>query len=152
GVRESIRRRLAALSAETVLMLSIASAMGNEFDIRLLESASGSPPQLVVEQLEDARRIGIVTGGDYPPIGRYRFSHALVREALYKDMAVSRRIELHGQIGAAIERICENDLKPHQAALAHHFTAANAAEKAITYSIGAGEAAWAVFAYQESRS
>src|SRR5262249_16176906 len=59
---------------------------------------------------------------------------------------------LHGQIGAAIERICENDLKPHQAALAHHFTAANAAEKAITYSIGAGEAAWAVFAYQESRS
>ena len=152
GVRESIRRRLAVLSAETVLMLSIASVIGNEFDIRLLESTSGNPAQLVVEQLEDARRIGIVTADDYPPIRRYRFSHALVREALYQEMAAGRRIELHGQIGAAIEKICENDLKPHQAALAHHFTAARSTEKAIEYSIGAGEAAWAVFAYQEARS
>ena len=151
GVRESIRRRLGALSAETNSMLSIASVIGNEFEIQLLERASGSPAEQIVERLDEAVRIGIVTGGD-SPLRRYRFSHALVREALYKDLSASRRIELHGQIGDAIEKIHENDLKPHQAALAHHFTAASITEKAIQYSIGAGEAASAVFASQETRS
>jgi len=147
GVRESIRRRLAALSSETQTVLSIASAIGNEFDFRLLERASGIPAAQVAEQLEDAMRVGIVTGGGT----QFRFSHALVREALYKDLPASRRIELHGLIGAAIEEIHENDLGSHLAVLAHHFSAANVTEKAIQYLIGAGEAASAVFAYHEAR-
>jgi tetratricopeptide (TPR) repeat protein len=151
GVRESIRRRLAVLSAETKTTLSTASVIGNEFDVRLLERASGSPAEQIIERLEDSRRIGIVTEG-CAPLRQYRFSHALVREALYKDLPTSRRIELHGHIAASIEKIHEDDLKPHQAALAYHFGAANIPEKAIEYSIGAGDAASEVFAYHEARS
>jgi tetratricopeptide (TPR) repeat protein len=150
GVREAIRRRLAALSSETKAVLSIASVIGNEFDVRSLELVSGNSAEQIIEGLEDPRRIGIVSGSGSLP-KQYRFSHALVREALYKDLPASRRIELHGQIGAAIEQIHEDDLKPHQAALAYHFSAANVTEKAIQYLIGAGEAASAVFAYQEAR-
>jgi tetratricopeptide (TPR) repeat protein len=150
GVRESIRRRLAALSSETKAVLSIAAVIGNEFDVRSLELVSGSPAEQILERLEDPRRIGIVSGSGSLP-KQYRFSHALVREALYKDLPASRRIELHGQIGAAIEQIHGEDLKPHQAALAYHFSAANVTEKAIQYLIGAGEAASAVFAYHEAR-
>jgi phosphohistidine swiveling domain-containing protein len=40
-VRESIRRRLAALSIETNSLLSIASVIGNDFNIKLIVGVSG---------------------------------------------------------------------------------------------------------------
>jgi tetratricopeptide (TPR) repeat protein len=101
--------------------------------------------------MEEAARSGVVTDGGAPH-WQYRFSHALVREVLYKDLPANRRIELHAGIGAAIEKLHHDDLKPYQAALAHHFSAADATEKAIEYSLGAGTASSEVFAYQEARA
>ena len=147
GVRESIRRRLAALSDETNSMLSIAAVIGNEFEMRLLERVSGHSPEQIVEQTDEAVRIGILKT-EAPGFGRQQFSHALIREVLYDDLAANRRVELHGDIGAAIEEIHKGDLKPQLAALAHHFRAARVAQKAIDYSIDAGEAAYAIFAYK----
>ena len=147
GVRESIRRRLAALSDETNSMLSIAAVIGNEFEMRLLERVSGHSPEQIVEQTDEAVRIGILKT-EAPGFGRQQFSHALIREVLYDDLAANRRVELHGDIGAAIEEIYKGDLKPQLAALAHHFRAARVAQKAIDYSIDAGEAAYAIFAYK----
>jgi tetratricopeptide (TPR) repeat protein len=151
GVRESIRRCLTALTIETSATLSIASVIGSDFEIRLLEAVSGLSADQIVERMEEAERFGIVTGGGAAQ-WQYRFSHALVREVLYKDLPANRRVELHGEIGLAIEKIHKDDLKPHQAALAHHFSAANATAKAIEYSIGAGRAAAEVFAYAEART
>ncbi len=151
GVRESIRRRLAALSEETRTILSIASAIGNDFSSRLLEAVSEFAVVQIVDRMDEAERVGIVTDGGAPQ-WQYRFSHALVREVLYKDLSANRRVELHGEIGAAIEKIHHDDLKPHQASLAHHFSAAGVTEKAIEYSLGAGAAASEVFAYQEARA
>ena len=51
-----------------------------------------------------------------------------------------------------IEEVHKDDLKPHLAALAHHFREGGIADKAIDYSIVAGEAAEAVFAYNEAIS
>jgi tetratricopeptide (TPR) repeat protein len=149
GVRESIRRQLVKLSEETNLMLSIASVIGNDFEMGLLGQVSRSAAEEVIERMEEAGRAGIVidcaTGAS-----RFRFSHALVREALYKDLSAKSRIELHGEIGAAIEEVYKDNLKQHLAALAHHFRAAGNARKAIDYSIAAADEAEAVFAYENA--
>jgi tetratricopeptide (TPR) repeat protein len=149
GVRESIRRRLLRLSEETNLLLSMASVIGNEFEPRLLSQFSTSSAKEIIERMEDAIRAGIVTGG-VTGGKRYRFSHALIREALYQELAINRRIELHGQIGSSIEEVCRADLQPHLAALAHHFREGGITEKAIDYSILAADAAEAVFAYNDA--
>jgi predicted ATPase len=149
GVRESIRRQLAALSDEANSLLLIASVIGSEFDLRLLERASGHSPEQMVEQTDEAMRLGILRTGA-PGFARLQFSHALIRDVLYDDLAANRRIELHGEIGAAIEEIYKRDLKPHWAQLAHHFRAAGAATKAIDYSIDAGETAYRIFAYEDA--
>jgi tetratricopeptide (TPR) repeat protein len=149
GVRESIRRRLAALSDEANSLLSIASVIGNEFETRLLERVSGRSAEQIVAQTDEAGRIGILKTGAPSFTGR-RFSHALIREVLYDDLAANRRIEWHGDIGAAIEEIYKSDLRPHLAQLAHHFTAARIARKAIDYSIDAGETAYRTFAYEDA--
>src|SRR5215472_17924737 len=76
GVRESIRRRLAALSGEANSLLSIASVIGTEFDTRLLERVSQCAAEQVVECLDKAIRMGVLRK---PPPGStgQRFAHAL---------------------------------------------------------------------------
>jgi predicted ATPase len=149
GVRESIRRQLAALSEEAKALLSIASVIGNEFETRLLERVSGRSPEQTVEQTDEAVRIGVLRSGA-PGFERQQFSHALIREVLYDDLAANRRIALHGEIAVAIEEIYKGDLRPHWTQLAHHFRAARVAGKAIDYSIDAGEAAYRIFAYEDA--
>jgi tetratricopeptide (TPR) repeat protein len=151
GVQESIRRRLVKLPEETNLVLSIASVIGNEVETQLVARVSGSPAEEIVERMEGALRAGIVVDS---PIGgsHYRFSHALVGEALYQDLPTNRRIQLHAEIGAAIEEVHKDDPKPHLAALAHHFRAAGNVRRAIDYSIAASDAAEAVFAYEDALS
>jgi len=150
GVHESIRRRLVKFPEETNRILSIASVIGNQFETQLLAHVSGSAPQEILDRMEGALRAGIVTdpgGGSY-----CRFSHALVREALYRDLPAKRRFQLHAEIGVAIEEVHKGNLKPHLAALAHHFRAADDARRGFDYSIAAADDAEGVFAYEDALS
>ena len=52
--------------------------------------------------------------------GRYSFSHALIREALYEGMSAQRRARVHRRVGEALEAAGEASPR----ALAHHFTRA----------------------------
>src|SRR5207244_3203176 len=86
-------------------------------------------------------------------LARFRFSHDLTRETLYDDLEYARRIELHGKIGEALEEIHAENLRPYLAALAHHFRRGGGVggrQKAIDYSIRAGDAAAAVFAFEDA--
>ncbi len=81
--------------------------------------------------------------------GRYSFSHALIREALYEGMSSPRRARLHRRVGEALEASQRASLS----ALALHFTRATGvqdAEKAISYATQAGSEATAVFAHEEA--
>ena len=82
----------------------------------------------------------------------YRFTHPLIREALYKNSTDAERMRLHRATGEALEQMHAANLPPHLAALAHHFSAAGVVDKAIDYSIRAGETAYAVFAYDRAIS
>ncbi|MGA9721285.1 MAG: AAA family ATPase, partial [Candidatus Binatus sp.] len=149
GVRGAIRKRLAMLSTEARSALAVAAVIGQEFDVVLLERVHEDSAGTLAELMREAAEVGIVAA---PSRATYRFTHALIREALYDELTANQRIDSHRDIGAAIEEIYKDHLKPHQAALAHHFRAAGIAKKAIDYSIGAGEAAAEVFAYEEARS
>lgn len=152
GVHESIRRRLASLPEETRSLLSMASVIGNEFDVGILAEVSESPAGQVADRLEDAFPAGILVGRGAAKGIRYRFSHALIREAVYRDFSEDRRIEVHNRIGSAIEEVYKADLMPHLSALAYHHRAAGNIDKAVEYSTAAGEAAYAVLVYEDARS
>jgi tetratricopeptide (TPR) repeat protein len=149
GVRESIRRQMAALSPEANTLLSMASVIGNEFEIQLLERVAGRSRGQVVEQTEEALRIGVLRTRA-PGLAHQQFAHALIRDVLYDDLPANRRIELHSQIGEAIEEVCKSDPTPHLAQLAYHFRAAHVVRKAIEYSIDAGDAAYRIFAFEDA--
>ncbi len=104
SVRETIGRRLRHLSDECNRLLTLASVLGREFDLRVLARVSGLERGAVLELLDEAVQARVVS--DVPgAIGRMRFAHALIRDAAYHRLVKARRVELHRQVGEALEAI-----------------------------------------------
>jgi tetratricopeptide (TPR) repeat protein len=69
---------------------------------------------------------------------------------LYNESGAAERIALHRRIGEALEEIYASDVSPHLAELAHHYQQSRDTDKAIEYSIRAGEAMKKSFAFEEA--
>jgi DNA-binding SARP family transcriptional activator len=152
GVHEAIRHRLRRLSDRCRRMLSVASGLGREFSLAALERVSGAHGDALLELLDEARAARVV--GEVPGVPeRLRFSHALVRDALYDQLGAARRFRLHEQIGEALVALYEPDPEPHFAEIAYHFFEAAPGgdrDRAITYARRAGERAGRLLAYEEA--
>jgi DNA-binding SARP family transcriptional activator/tetratricopeptide (TPR) repeat protein len=152
SVREVIGRRLHHLSDRCNRLLAVAAVLGREFDLDALAGASGLGRGAILELLDEATEARVVS--EVPgAVGRVRFAHALIRDAAYHRLAKSRRVELHRQVGEALEVLYASDLDPHLAELAHHFFEAAAGgegQKAVDYARRAGSRAVALLAYEEA--
>jgi DNA-binding SARP family transcriptional activator/tetratricopeptide (TPR) repeat protein len=151
GVTEVISRRLQRLAQPARRVLSLASVLGREFDVDTLEALADPADGDVLAVVDEAVAARLVGSSPGAP-GRLRFSHTLVRDALYEAIPPGRRIELHRRIGEALERRYAADTDPHLAELAHHFSAATsrpAAVKAVRYAELAAERAAGQLAYEE---
>jgi DNA-binding SARP family transcriptional activator len=146
GVRDAVQRRLAPLPDGTRRALSLASVLGREFDPALLESILGADAAEAVDTAIAARLVVAAPGAP----GALRFSHALVRDAMYTAISSHRRRELHAQAAMALERRHAADLGPHLAALAHQFHHAADYDRAVTYATEAAQLAAARLAYEEA--
>jgi tetratricopeptide (TPR) repeat protein len=151
-LRGLIRRRLAGLSTEAMANLKLASAIGREFELGLLRRMSRLSVERLTDALGETVTAGIVSEDASAP-GRYTFSHELVREGLYDDMPAARRLMLHRTIGLVLEEVFRDDLEPHLAELAHHFTRSaplGDGALAVEYSTRAGDHAAALLAYEDA--
>lgn len=123
GVRAVVAERLGHLSGDGRQILEIAAVAGRDFELRVLQPASGlDAGQLLVllEEAEAARLVGAVPG----ELSRWQFAHALVREVLYESLLAARRVRLHGLVADALEAVYAAEPEPHLAELAHHLVEA----------------------------
>ena len=114
GVRAVVAERLGRLSDECRRILEVASVVGRDFELRVLQPASGLDTErllVLLEEAEAARVVGAIPGG----LSRWRFAHALVREVLYEGLLAARRVRLHGLVGEALEAVYAADPAPHLA-------------------------------------
>jgi len=147
GVREAIRMRLDSLSPEAKAILVAAAAIGNELEFNLCRSVAEVSVEAARRLLDEAGEAEVVAAlGN----GRYRFSHALMRGTIYDELETNARVALHGKIANRMEELYRDDLTSHLAELAHHFREAEVTEKAIDYSIRAGQAAASVLAFTDA--
>jgi class 3 adenylate cyclase len=152
GVREVIGRRLSRLGERCNATLTLASVIGREFSLNALERLSGLCQDELLEILDEAVRAQVID--EFPAtLGRFTFSHALIRETLYDELSAHRRVTLHRQVGLALEELHASKLEPHLDELAHHFFEAargGDVEKAIHYAWLAGKRAEGLLAYEEA--
>jgi DNA-binding CsgD family transcriptional regulator/tetratricopeptide (TPR) repeat protein len=142
GVREVVAQRLGRLEPATTGLLEIAAVVGYEFDLAAI-APSGLADAELHAALEEAVAHGMIEEVPSPGLN-FRFTHELVRRALYNRLGGLRRAELHLQVGEALERASESGGNGRVADLAYHFGAATPIDgprRAIDYSIRAGRAA-----------
>lgn len=121
AVRDVVRHRLADAPAETTAVLRVASVLGRSFEGTILRHAPLRDLLVEVEDLEHAFEIALVLGfleGDGP--GRYRFVHALVRDAIYEALPDTTRERIHAHVAATLERRHAGHWDDHGAELAEH--------------------------------
>ena len=76
--------------------------IGREFDFDMLRSTSDLPAAQILGRLDEAQTARVVS--EVPDVlGRFRFTHVLIREPIYDGLLMSRRISLHHRIGTALE-------------------------------------------------
>ena len=152
GVQQVIERRFDALSERAREALTLAAVLGQEFELDVLAAVAGTPTGDLETPLEEALDARLLTELHGDP-GRLAFSHAVVRETIYRRPSALRRSRLHHRAGETLEGFFSEGLEANAAELARHFLAAGSRgdrDKAIRYSVTAAEQATRRFAYEEA--
>ncbi len=144
-VRDTILQRLERLSNSDVAVLSAASVMGRSFDIESLAEVARVDEGVVLSALEASVNAQLIELEDRVS-GRYRFRHALTREAIYEDLVVPRRQQLHSRIADVLSD------RPQRAAvdLANHLFLAGRNQEAVAMCVTAAEDAIRAVAYRDA--
>jgi class 3 adenylate cyclase/tetratricopeptide (TPR) repeat protein len=150
GVKEAIERRLSRLSATTNKVLSIASVIGLEFELKVLKQVAEMPEVTILDALDEATSAALVT--EVAHQGEcYAFNHMLVRATLYEALNSTRRARMHERVGTALEQLAYNGRYIDE--LARHWTAAETVgdvSKAINFARQAGDRALAGLAFEQA--
>jgi predicted ATPase len=108
GIGQVIDRRLGLISPRCRQLLAAASVFGRDFGILPLAKLSGSERAQLLALLDEATEARLVE--EVPgAVGRWRFAHGLVRDALYAHLGPSERVDLHDRIGAVLEGLYADD-------------------------------------------
>ncbi|HSS62579.1 MAG TPA: AAA family ATPase [Candidatus Limnocylindrales bacterium] len=144
-VRDTILQRLERLSHDDVAVLAAASVMGRSFDLASLSEVARVEESVALAALEASVTAQLIEQEDRVS-GRYRFRHALTREAIYEDLVVPRRQQLHSRIADVLAS------RPQHVAvdLAHHLFNAGRNDEAVTMCVAAAAEAVQARAYRDS--
>jgi DNA-binding CsgD family transcriptional regulator/tetratricopeptide (TPR) repeat protein len=152
SVREVVSQRLARLQPATSQLVDVAAVAGPVFALALLRRVSRLDEAELLASVDEAAQNGIVE--QVPALTlAYRFTHELVRHAVYDRLSAVRRAELHLRVGEALESELGQARSRRLADLAYHFAAAAGIgdpTRAIEYNLLAARAATAALALDEA--
>ena len=144
-VTDSILMRLERLDPAEAEVLRAASVMGQSFTYDSLVDLTGAEPVVVQHALQSGAQQQILQA-DEEFVSRYRWRHALTREAIYGDMIEPQRKALHMRAAAVLKA------RPGTSAvdLAGHLLAADHWEEALPMCLAAAADAIRRRGFQEA--
>jgi class 3 adenylate cyclase/tetratricopeptide (TPR) repeat protein len=148
-IQEVILSRIDRLERRAKEAIQLASVIGREFTVRLLNRIADVEAKLD-DLLADLKSLELIYEKTYFPELSYMFKHALTHDVAYSTLLLERRKALHRVVAAAIEELYADRLPEHYEALAHHYYEGQQWEKALDYLTKAGEKAAAAYASQDA--
>src|SRR5438132_1223077 len=142
-VKQAILLRVERMTDEQADILRAAAVLGRSFDYRMLVGVSQQPEAAVLNALRAFVQDQLM---DEEVSGRYRFRHALTREAIHDDLIAPERERLH----ACAADWLRSQLFPDKHDLAYHLMAAGHWDEAVPVAIEAARAAEADKAYADT--
>jgi class 3 adenylate cyclase/predicted ATPase len=150
-LHDSLMARLDRLSPVKDVA-QMAAAIGREFSYELLAAIV----PMVEAELQKALTLlvaaNIIFGRGTPPNAVYSFKHALVQDVAYEAALRRTRQQLHGRIAATLEEKFPETAAGRPELVAHHYTNAGLAAKAVEFWCRAGRLAAARSANIEARN
>jgi DNA-binding winged helix-turn-helix (wHTH) protein/predicted ATPase len=126
------------------------SIVGREFSYAVLAAVVPSEAEALQQALTQLVKSELVYPRGVVPHTRYRFKHALVRDAAYDALPRRRRRGMHRQLAEMFEAHFPQLVEAEPEVLAHHYTAAQCPEQAIPYWQRAGQQALQRSAHAEA--
>ncbi|HET7427400.1 MAG TPA: AAA family ATPase, partial [Gemmatimonadales bacterium] len=152
SVREVVGRRLARLAPTTTEVLEAAAVIGPEFRLDVLRAATELDERSLLVALDEAARTGVIEELAGAGI-TYRFTHELLRRAVYARLSALRRAELHLTVGTVLDQGLAQGRVSTLADIAHHLGAAGAlgdTERAVECNLEAAASALATLAFEQA--
>jgi class 3 adenylate cyclase/tetratricopeptide (TPR) repeat protein len=148
-IQDVIMARIDRLEEAPKKALQLASVIGREFTVRLLERISDV--QVQIERfLQELKVLEFIYERSFAPELAYMFKHALTHDVAYNSLLVQRRKELHRLIAMAIEDLYTERLPESYEMLAYHYERGEVWEKALEYLVKAGQKAQQAYANKEA--
>ena len=144
SVSDNILARVERMDPDHADVLRAAAVLGPQFDYSILVSLTGASESVVQAALTDCVQQQLIVPGDRA--GVYKFRHALTREAVYEDLILPRRQQLHARAAEVLQT--RTDARP--IAIANHLFAAGKDEEAVPLCLRAADEALAAVAYPEA--
>jgi class 3 adenylate cyclase/tetratricopeptide (TPR) repeat protein len=139
NLEQLVLSRVDRLGAAQKSALQVASAIGRDFSQNILDRALGSSTPIA----------DIADGPDLiekiAP-GRWRFSHALIRDAVYDSLLTEQRQAAHQQVAAAL---IDDERSENWSGIADHLLRSGTPEKAVPYLIRSAGQSLSAYALYE---
>ncbi|MEE9218990.1 MAG: hypothetical protein V3U98_07975, partial [Acidobacteriota bacterium] len=149
-VQGVLAARIDRLPMEDKQLLQTAAVIGKDFPYSLLQAIGDAPEDDLRRGLADLQAAEFLYETRLFPDLEYTFKHALTHEVAYGSLLQERRRKLHRRIAEAIETVYGDRLAEQLERLAHHYTEAGLAERAVPYWQRAGRRALERSAYPEA--
>src|SRR6185436_10007271 len=148
-VQDVLAARIDQLDAGDKSAVRVASVLGREFSLDLIESVwDGDGPLLpALDELKRREFLHERHGGTERT---FVFKHALTRDVAYDGLLEERRRSLHARAGAAVERSYAGRLHEKYELLAFHYSRSSEREQAADYLELANRKASAQHAMEEA--
>lgn len=151
SVGDLVLSRLTALDPGQREVLQLAAVLGQEVDLSEVLGLSAASVDDTLAAMDAAVNLGLIepprAAGD-----RYRFPHAIARQAVIDAMPNSELLRMHARIAQGLESDFATAPRLVQR-LAHHYEAARAlgfGDRAVTYLGRAAELAEGRYAYEDA--
>ena len=151
SMRDVIQARLNRLDEVSHQVLETAAVFRRQFYFVTVKRACDKSEDEALDAFDKLLRAQLIKEVEVGIKGSsYDFNHDKVREVAYQQMSGARRQQVHRRVGEALETEYRNRLDEVVSRLAHHFAAGGDREKALRYSIGAGDRARELYANEEA--
>jgi DNA-binding SARP family transcriptional activator/Tfp pilus assembly protein PilF len=156
-VEAVIEQRVSRLDPVLQEIVSVASVEGEVFTAQVLAAVRGTAEaaslRRLTQELEGQHRL--VSEQEEVQVGsrrldRYKFSHILVQDHVYRQLGRGERRVLHGQVGAALEGLYQGEQDEIAVQLALHFHKAGDDRRAFQHLVLAAENAARSYANEEA--
>lgn len=151
SMRDVIQARLNRLDEVSRQVLETAAVFQQQFYFATVQKACDKAEDEMLDAFDKLLDAQLVKEGEVGIKGSsYDFSHDKIREVTCQQMSGARRQQVHRRVGEALEIEYHHRLDEVVSRLAHHFTSGGDWEKALKYTIRAGDRARELYANEEA--